>query len=90
VVVAFVGVIEWMLVTPLLRRWLGTGLTLLVLTLVLSCLLALVLDFELQVGGSENIWLYRGWFYGLMFWWYQGGTSLLGMVNKDVGFLKDW
>jgi hypothetical protein len=48
------------LLTPLLRTWLGTSLTPLVLTLVLSHLLALALGFELQVGGSENIWLISG------------------------------
>jgi hypothetical protein len=35
------------LLTPLLRRWLGTGLALLVLTPVLSHFLALALGFEL-------------------------------------------
>jgi hypothetical protein len=48
------------LLTPLSRRLLDTGLTFLVLTLVLSCLLALVLGFELQEGGPENMWL-RSW-----------------------------
>jgi hypothetical protein len=37
-----------------------TGLTPLVLTLVLSHLLALALGFELQVEGPENIWLISG------------------------------
>jgi hypothetical protein len=43
--------------TPLLSKWLGTGFTLLVLTLVLSCLFAHVLIFEFQVGVLKNIWL---------------------------------
>jgi hypothetical protein len=54
------GAVGWMLLTPLLRRWLDTGLTLSVLTPVLSHLLALALGFELQVGGSENMWLISG------------------------------
>jgi hypothetical protein len=48
------------LLTPLLRRWLGTGLTLLVLIPVWSHFLTLSLGFELQVGGLENIWLISG------------------------------
>jgi hypothetical protein len=46
--------------TPLSSKWLGTGFTLLELTPVLSRLLALVLGFELQVDGPENIWLISG------------------------------
>jgi hypothetical protein len=49
-----------MLLTLLLRKWLDTGLPLLELTPVLSHLLALVLGFELQVGGPKNIWLISG------------------------------
>jgi hypothetical protein len=45
------------MLTPLLRKWLGTGFTLLVLTLVLSRLFAHVLVFKFQVGGLKNIWL---------------------------------
>jgi hypothetical protein len=48
------------LLTLLLRKWLGTGLTPLVLTPMLSRLLALALGFELQVGGPENIWFILG------------------------------
>jgi hypothetical protein len=55
-----IGTVEWILLTPLSRRWLDTGLTLFALTPVLSHLLALALGFELQVGGSENIWLISG------------------------------
>jgi hypothetical protein len=54
--VFYLGQIGWFLLTALLRKWLGTGLTLLVLTPVLSHLLALILGFKLQVGGFENIW----------------------------------
>ena len=39
--------IEWILLTLLLSRWLGTGLTLSVLTPVLSHLLTLLLVFDL-------------------------------------------
>jgi hypothetical protein len=49
-----------MLLTLLLRKWPDTGLTPLVLTPLLSRLLALALGFELQVGGPENIWLISG------------------------------
>jgi hypothetical protein len=48
------------LLTLLLRKWPGTGLTPLVLTLVLSRLLALSIGLKLHVGGPENIWLISG------------------------------
>jgi hypothetical protein len=57
VVVALVYVMDWIVLTPLWRRWLDTGFTLLVLTLVLSRLLTHMLIFEFQVGGLGNIWL---------------------------------
>jgi hypothetical protein len=60
VVPGLIGAVGWMLLTPRLRRWLDTGLRLLVLTPVLSHLLILALGFELQVGGSESIWLISG------------------------------
>jgi hypothetical protein len=44
--VALVGEMFWIMLTPLLRKWLGTGFTLLVLTLVLSHLFIYVLIFE--------------------------------------------
>jgi hypothetical protein len=44
--VALVGKKVWIVLTPLLRKWLGTGFTLLVLTPVLSRLFAHVLVFE--------------------------------------------
>jgi hypothetical protein len=40
----------WIVLTPLWSKWLGTGFTLLVLTLH-------VLVFEFQVGDLKNIWL---------------------------------
>jgi hypothetical protein len=55
--VALVGKMVWIVLTPLLSKWLGTGFTLLVLTPVLSCLFAHVLVFEFQVGDLKNIWL---------------------------------
>jgi hypothetical protein len=77
VVVALVGKMVWIVLTPLLSKWLGTGFTLFVLTLVLSRLLAHVLVFEFQVGGLKNIWLInsgcsrhmtgdKGWFSSLV------------------------
>jgi hypothetical protein len=42
-VVALVGVLIWIVLTPLWSKWLGTSFTLFVLTLVLSCLFAHVL-----------------------------------------------
>jgi hypothetical protein len=57
VVVALVGEMVWLMLTPLLSKWLGTGFTLLVLTPVLSRLFAHVLVFEFQVGDLKNIWL---------------------------------
>jgi hypothetical protein len=55
VVVALVGKMFWIVLTPLLSKWLGTGCTLLVLTPVLSRLFAHVLVFEFQVGDLKNI-----------------------------------
>jgi hypothetical protein len=60
VVVALVGKMAWFVLTPLSSKWLGTSFALLELTPVLSRLLALALGFELQVDGSENIWLISG------------------------------
>jgi hypothetical protein len=54
--VSLVGRMVWFVLTPLSSKWLGTGFTLLELTLVLSHFLALALGFELQVDGPENIW----------------------------------
>jgi hypothetical protein len=56
VVVALVGKMFWIVLTPLLSKWLGTGFTLLVLTPMLSRLFAHVLVFEFQVGDLKNIW----------------------------------
>jgi hypothetical protein len=75
--VALVGKIVWIVLTPLLSKWLGTGFTLLVLTLVLSRLFTHVLVFEFQVGDLKNIWLIdsgcsrhmtgdKGWFSSLV------------------------
>jgi hypothetical protein len=88
-ITGLIRAIGWMLLTPLLRRWLGTSLTILVLTLVLSQLLTLSLGFELQVEGSENIWFISGWFSSLIPRWCHEGTSLSGMANKDVVLLKE-
>jgi hypothetical protein len=80
--VVLVGKMFWIVLTPLLSKWLGTGFTLLVLTPVLSRLFAHVLVFEFQVGDLKNIWLIdsgcsrhmirdKGWF-----------SSLVPMVTK--------
>jgi hypothetical protein len=55
--VALVGEMAWSVLTPLSSKWLDTGFTLLVLTLVLSRLFPHVLVFEFQVGDLNNIWL---------------------------------
>jgi hypothetical protein len=55
--VALVGKMVWIVLTPLLSKWLGTGFTLLLLTPVLSRLFTHVLIFEFQVGDLKNIWL---------------------------------
>jgi hypothetical protein len=44
--VALVGKMVWIVLTPVLSKWLGNGFTLLVLTPVLSRLFAHVLIFE--------------------------------------------
>jgi hypothetical protein len=75
--VALVGKMVWLMLTPFSSKWLGTGFTLLVLTLVLSRLFAHVLVFEFQVGDLKNIWLIdsgcsrhmtgdKGWFSSLV------------------------
>jgi hypothetical protein len=55
VVVALAGKMVWIVLTPLLSKWLGTGFTLLVLTPVLRRLFAYVLVFEFQVRDLKNI-----------------------------------
>jgi hypothetical protein len=77
VVVALVGKMVWIVLTPLLSKWLGTSFTLLVLTPVQSRLFGHVLIFEFQVGDLKNIWLIdsgcsrhmtgdKGWFSSLV------------------------
>jgi hypothetical protein len=72
-----IGEMFWIVLTPLLSKWLGTGFTLLVLTPVLSHLFAHMLVFEFQVGDLKNIWLIdsscsrhmtgdKGWFSSLV------------------------
>jgi hypothetical protein len=53
--VALIGEMLWSVLTSLSSKWLGTGFTLLVLTLVLSHFFAHVLAFEFQVGDLKNI-----------------------------------
>jgi hypothetical protein len=75
--VALIGEMLWSVLTPLWRKWLGTGSTLSVLTPVLSRLFTHVLIFEIQVGDLKNIWLIdsgcsrnmtgdKGWFSSLI------------------------
>jgi hypothetical protein len=75
--VDLVGKLFWIVLTPLWSKWLGTGFTLLVLTLAKSHLFAHVLVFEFQVGDLKNIWLIdsgcsrhmtgdKGWFSSLV------------------------
>jgi hypothetical protein len=75
--VVLVGTMVWIVLTPLLSKWLDISFTLLVLTLVLSCLLAHVPIFEFQLGDLKNIWLIdsgcsthmtgdKGWFSSLV------------------------
>jgi hypothetical protein len=75
--VALVGKMFWIVLTPLLSKWLGTSFTLLVLTPVLSRLFAHMLVFEFQVADLKNIWLIdsgcsrhmtgdKGWFSSLV------------------------
>jgi hypothetical protein len=77
VVVALVGKMVWIVLTPLSSKWLSTGFTLLVLTPVLSRLFTHMLIFEFQVGDLKNIWLIdsgcsrhitgdKGWFSSLI------------------------
>jgi hypothetical protein len=75
--VALIGEMLWSVLTTLWSKWLGTGFTLLVLTLVLSRLFAHVIVFEFQVGDFKNIRLIdsgcsrhmtgdKGWFSSLV------------------------
>jgi hypothetical protein len=57
VVVVLVGKMFWIVLTPLLSKWLCIGFTLLVLISMLSRLFTHVLVFEFQVGDLKNIWL---------------------------------
>jgi hypothetical protein len=80
--VALIGEMLWIVLTPLWSKWLGTGFTLPVLTLVLSRLFTHMLAFEFQVGDLRNVWLIdsgcsrhmtrdKGWF-----------SSLVPMVSR--------
>jgi hypothetical protein len=87
--VALVGKMVWFVLTPLSSKWLSTGFTLLVLTLVLSRLFAHVLVFAFQVGDLKNIWLIdsgcsrhmtgdKGWF-----------SSVVTMVTRRYNTFGD-
>jgi hypothetical protein len=75
--VALVGKVFWIVLTPLLSKWLDIGFTLLILIPMLSHLFAHVLVFEFKVGDLKNIWLIdsgcsrhmtgdKGWFSSLV------------------------
>jgi hypothetical protein len=75
--VALIGEMFWIVLTPLWSKWLDTGFSLLVLTLVLSHLFTHVLAVEFQEGDLKNIWLIdssclrhmivdKGWFSSLV------------------------
>jgi hypothetical protein len=77
VVVALIVMTIWFVLTSLWRKWLATGFTLFILTLVLSRLFTHVLAFEFQVGDLRNVWLIdsgcsrhmtgdKGWFSSLV------------------------
>jgi hypothetical protein len=53
--VDLIGEMPWSVLTPLWRKWLDTGFTLLVLTPVLSHLFTHMLAFDFQVGDLKNI-----------------------------------
>jgi hypothetical protein len=53
------GVIRWILLTPCLSKWRGTGLICFVLTLVLSLLLTLALVFDFAGGRHGGFLVYR-------------------------------
>jgi hypothetical protein len=98
VVVALVGKMVSIVLTPLLSKWLDTSFTLLVLIPVLSCLFAHVLMFEFQVGDLMNIWLIdsgcsrhmtgdKGWFSCLVPVVTKGYITL-GTMGVGVCFQK--
>jgi hypothetical protein len=77
------GLIGWILLTPRLSKWQGTGLIRFVLTPVLSPLLTLALFFILQVGGMEGFWLINSGCSRHMTgdrWWF---SSLTPVMTKE-------
>jgi hypothetical protein len=89
--VALVGKMFWIVLTPLLRKWLGTGFTLLVLTPVLSHFFAHVLIFEFQVGDLKNIWLIDSGCSRHMTGDKRWFSSLVAMVTKRyITFGGQW
>jgi hypothetical protein len=99
--VALVGKMFWIVLTPLLSKWLGTGFTLLILTPVLGPLFTHVLVFEFQVGDLKNIWLIdsgcsrhmtgdKGWFSSLVLVVTKRYITFgqLGTMGEDVCYQK--
>jgi hypothetical protein len=87
--VVLIGEMLWSVLTPLSSKWLGTGFTLLVITLVLSRLFAHVLVFEFQVGDLKNIWLIDFSCSRLMTGDKEWFSSLVPMVTKRYITLGD-
>jgi hypothetical protein len=68
VVIALIGIVGWIWLTPLLSRWLDTGLTLFVLTQVLSRLLVLALGFDCAYGRLRGLLVDRLQSLAAYFW----------------------
>jgi hypothetical protein len=97
VVVALIVVMIWFFLTRLWSKWLGTGHTLLVLTLVLSHLFTHMLNFEFQVGDFRSVWLIdsgcsrhmtgdKGWFSSLIL--VLSGTYITLTMGEGVCYRK--
>jgi hypothetical protein len=80
------GEIGWILLTPRLSKWQGTGLIHFVLTLVLSLLLSFLI---LQVGCMEGFWLIDSGCSRHMTggrWWF---SSLTPVMTKEYITFRD-
>jgi hypothetical protein len=85
--VVVITLIGWILLTPLLSKWLGIGLTLFVLTPVLSRLLALALGFDFAGRRLEGFLVDRHLKMenGDRRW----SSSLIPMVSKEIIIFGD-
>jgi hypothetical protein len=85
VVIALIG---WILLTPLLSRWLDTSLTLFVLTLVLIPLLALALGSDFAGGRPRGLLADRLWWLAhdrIRRW----NSSLTSVVSREYITFRD-